>query len=197
MYCEVSTPSIITASHLYRKALTRVQLKTMIWRHDEGKHTMNMWHTHILIIFSLKRMISHKWPDHFFLVWSFLMKVSNVLYKIWNFFISERSNLSYFSLGGNFLKDCLITFSLFWHEASQGDDGLPKDGFIEFRSERSEKVKFWYFATFLAIFKNDLITFFFLSWGWYWSTVKRWIWLHFSKCNFQGRVWPISHNYRY
>ena len=33
---------------------------------------------------------------------------------------SERSNLVHFPLRGNFLKNCLITFSLFCHEASQG-----------------------------------------------------------------------------
>ena len=33
---------------------------------------------------------------------------------------SERSNLAPFLLGGNFLKNCLITFSLFMQEASQG-----------------------------------------------------------------------------
>ena len=32
---------------------------------------------------------------------------------------SERSNLAPFLLGGNFLKNCLITFSLFMQEASQ------------------------------------------------------------------------------
>ena len=33
---------------------------------------------------------------------------------------SERSNLAPFLLGGNFLKNCLITFSLLMQEASQG-----------------------------------------------------------------------------
>ena len=33
---------------------------------------------------------------------------------------SERSNLAPFLLGGNFLKNCLIIFSLFMQEASQG-----------------------------------------------------------------------------
>ena len=33
---------------------------------------------------------------------------------------SERSNLAPFLLGGNFLKNCSITFSLFMQEASQG-----------------------------------------------------------------------------
>ena len=33
---------------------------------------------------------------------------------------SERSNLAPFLLGGNFLKNCLITFSLFMQEAFQG-----------------------------------------------------------------------------
>ena len=34
---------------------------------------------------------------------------------------SERSNLAPFLLGGNFLKNCWITFSLFMQEASQGE----------------------------------------------------------------------------
>ena len=36
-----------------------------------------------------------------------------------HFKMSLRLNLSPFLLGGNFLKNCLITFSLFMHEASQ------------------------------------------------------------------------------
>ena len=33
---------------------------------------------------------------------------------------SERSNWAPFLIGGTFLKNCLITFSLFMQEASQG-----------------------------------------------------------------------------
>ena len=45
---------------------------------------------------------------------------------------SERLNLTPFLLGDNFLRNCLITFSLFIHKASQGKEGtnaLSKDGF--------------------------------------------------------------------
>ena len=34
---------------------------------------------------------------------------------------SERSNLAPFLLGGNFLKNCSITFSLFMQDVSQGE----------------------------------------------------------------------------
>ena len=37
--------------------------------------------------------------------------------------------MAYFSLGGNYLKNCLITFSIFRHEANEGTNELSKDGF--------------------------------------------------------------------
>ena len=70
-------------------------------------------------------LISQKGPDNFF---SFLATASVGRYPctviIWiclnhskgHFKRSERSNLAPFLLGGNFLKNCLITFSLFMQE---------------------------------------------------------------------------------
>ena len=62
----------------------------------------------------------------------------------------------YFLLGGNFLKNCLITFSLFCHEASQGGCWWIAKRWIWLnhskghfsRFERLKKVKFGCFATF-------------------------------------------------
>ena len=52
--------------------------------------------------------------------------------------------------------------------------------------------------------KSGQITFLYFwcttSWRWYLSTVKRWIWLKYSKGHLQsrkGQVWPIFHNNRY
>ena len=65
----------------------------------------------------------------FFLLWHVAsLGWYQCIVKIWiwlnhpkgHFKRSERSNLAPFLLGGNFLKNCLITFSLFMHEASQG-----------------------------------------------------------------------------
>ena len=68
----------------------------------------------VVVNFSLEIFISQKLLDNLCssLAWSFIRKVP----MYW----SERSNLAYFPFGGNFLKNCLITFSLFCHEASQG-----------------------------------------------------------------------------
>ena len=117
------------------------------------------------------------------------------------------SNLVHFPLGGNFLKNCLITFSLFCHEASQGGCWWTAKRSIwlnhsKGQFSRSKKGKsLLLFANFLKI---GLITFLYVlytaSWGWYWSTVKRWISLNYSKGHFQvGKVRfsPFSHNYWY
>ena len=43
--------------------------------------------------------------------------------------------------------------------------------------------------------KNDQITFLYflhaVSWGWYWSTVKRWVWLKYWKGNFASCIMYI------
>ena len=94
--------------------------------------------------------------------------------KIWiwfnhpkgHFVRSERSNLAPFLLGGNYLKNCLITFSLFMQEASQGGTNeLSKDGFdrialkVILKGPKGPKrVKLSCFATFFANFlKSGLI----------------------------------------
>ena len=77
---------------------------------------------------SIKSLISQKLSGNFFsfLACSFLRMVPNVKIWIWlnhpkgHFERSERSNLAPFLLRSNFLKNCLITFSLFMQEASQG-----------------------------------------------------------------------------
>ena len=65
----------------------------------------------------------------FFLLWHVAsLGWYQCIVKIWiwlnhpkgHFKRSERSNLAPFLLGGNFLKNCLITFSLFMQEAFQG-----------------------------------------------------------------------------
>ena len=75
---------------------------------------------------SLKWLISQKWPDNFFsfLAWSFLRQVlmycknmDLITHPKGHF---KRSNLAPFLLGGNFLKNCLITLSLFMQDASHG-----------------------------------------------------------------------------
>ena len=84
----------------------------------------------VVVNFSIKSLISQKLSDNFC---SFCWHVASFgwyqcIVKIWiwlnhpkgNFDWSERSNLAPFLLGGNFLKNCLITFSLFMQEASQG-----------------------------------------------------------------------------
>ena len=80
-----------------------------------------------VVNFSIKSLISQKLADNFyFLACSFLRMVPMQKIGIWlnhpkgHFERSERSNLALFLLGGNFLKNCLLTFSLFMHEASQG-----------------------------------------------------------------------------
>ena len=59
-----------------------------------------------------------------FLVYSFLIGRYPCTIQIWNWLNPKghfkRSNLAPFLLGGNFLKNCSITFSLFIQEASQG-----------------------------------------------------------------------------
>ena len=74
-----------------------------------------------VVNFSIKSLISQKLSDNFFsfLACSFLRMVPMHSKNI-DFERSERSNLAPFLLGGNFLKNCLITFSLFMQEASQG-----------------------------------------------------------------------------
>ena len=106
----------------------------------------------------------------------------------------------YLPLRGNFLKNCLITFSLFCHEASQGGCWWTAKRWIwlnnskgQFsRSERSKKrLNFAVLLLFANFLKNGLITFLYFlytaSWGWYWSTIKRWVSLNYSKCHCQGR----------
>ena len=60
------------------------------------------------------------------------------------------------------------------------------------RSKRFEKGQIWLFLILFAnLLKSGLITFLYIlhtaSLGWYWSTVKRWISLNYSKGHFQGR----------
>ena len=66
----------------------------------------------------------------------------------------ERSKLAHFPHGGNFLKNCLITFSLFCH-VNESVDGLSKDGFyvitlmVIFQGSKVQRnVQFGYVATF-------------------------------------------------
>ena len=59
------------------------------------------------------------------------------------------------------------------------------------RFERLKKSNLAVLLLFANFLKNSLITFLYFlytaSWGWYWSTVKRWISLNYSKSHFQGR----------
>ena len=82
-----------------------------------------------VVNFSIKSLISQKLSDNFFLFWHVAsLGWYQCIVKIWiwlnhpkgHFERSERSNLAPFLLGGNFLKNCLITFSLVMQEASQG-----------------------------------------------------------------------------
>ena len=80
-----------------------------------------------VVNFSIESLISQKLSDNFFsfLACSFLRMVpihsrNMDLVAKCHFERSERSNLAPFLLGGNFLKNCLITLSLVMQEASQG-----------------------------------------------------------------------------
>ena len=81
-----------------------------------------------VVNFSIKSLISQKLADNFFFCHVASLGWYQCIVKIWiwlnhpkgHFERSERSNLAPFLLGGNFLKNCLITFSLFMQEASQG-----------------------------------------------------------------------------
>ena len=111
----------------------------------------------------------------------------------------KRSNLAHFSLGGNFLKNCLIPFFYFGLKLPRkGADRLPKDGFdwialnvICQDLKGQKKVKFGYFATFWPFYQKRFDKFLYFmytaSWGWYWSTGKRGNWLIHFKVHFQGR----------
>ena len=74
-----------------------------------------------VVNFSIKSLISQKLHVASFAWYQCIVKI-----WIWlnhpkcHFERSERSNLAPFLLGGNFLKHCWITFSLFMQEASQG-----------------------------------------------------------------------------
>ena len=67
-----------------------------------------------------------------------------------------------------------------------------------------KRILVWVFCYFLDVLKNGLLTFLSLytaSWGYYWSTVKRWIWSKIIRkviCKV-GKVslGPFSRNYRY
>ena len=123
--------------------------------------------------------------------------------------MSERSNLAPFLLGGNFLNNCLITFSLLCRKLHKKDTNeLSKDGFdwitLKVILKGRKGSNFAVLIRFTNFLKKILITFLYVlhtaSWGWYWSTVKRWISLNYSKGYFQGRkvrFSPFSHNYWY
>ena len=79
--------------------------------------------------FQLKAWFLKNCQITFFLFWHVAsLGWYQCIVKIWiwlnhpkgHFERSERSNLAPFLLGGNFLKNWLITFSLFMQEASQG-----------------------------------------------------------------------------
>ena len=92
-----------------------------------------------------------------------------------------------------------------------GADGLPKDGFdwitlkVIFQGSKGPKnIQFGWFATFCQFSQEQCDNFFYVlhtaSWGWYRSTVKRWISLNYSKVIFKVgkiRFSPFSHNYWY
>ena len=111
-----------------------------------------------------------------------------------------RRPSSTFQLKAWFLKNCLITFFLFWHVASLGWYQCIVKIWIWLnhskghfsRSKRFDKGQIWLFLLLFAnLLKSGLITFLYFlhtaSLGWYWSTVKRWFSLNNSKGHFQGR----------
>ena len=152
-----------------------------------------------VVNFSLKCLISQNWPDNFFsfLAWSFLGKV--LMYcKNYGFgWIILKVNLKGQIWRQFSQKNCLITFSLFCHEASQGGCwwtakrsiwlNHSKGHFSRF--ERLKKGQIWLFGQFSQKWFDNLYT---ASWGWYWSTVKRWISLNYSKGHFQGRKGQVK-----
>ena len=82
--------------------------------------------------------------------------------------------LPFFHLRDHLLQNCLITFSLFWHEASkEGANELPKDGFylieIKVNFQGLKKVKFVYFDIFWKVSQkrsdNFLYVVYAASWG--------------------------------
>ena len=116
-------------------------------------------------------------------------------------------------------KNCLITIFTFCigvELPQEGTNVLYKYGFgwiflklfdnffylcikVIFQGLKGQKqIKFGYLLLYGYFLKNGLITFLYFwltaSWGWYWSTVKRWIWLNYMNGNFygqKGQVWPI------
>ena len=128
--------------------------------------------------FSLKRLISQKWPDNFL---GFFRKVP--IYckhmDLVDFYRSERSNLAHFSLGGNFLKHDFITFSLFWHEAFQWGYWWTAERWIwlnhskgNFDRYEKSQIRIDTFSLFCVYSFVGMII---------WSTVKRWIWFNYEK----------------
>ena len=97
-----------------------------------------------VVNFSIKSLISQKLSDNFLFWHVASFGWYQCIVKIWiwlnhpkgHFERSERSNLAPFLLGGNFLNNCLITFSLFIQGdflrkklPKEGTNALPKDGF--------------------------------------------------------------------
>ena len=103
-----------------------------------------------VVNFSIKSLISQKLSNNFFpyLACDLLPKG--------HFERLERSNVAPFLLGGNFLKNCLITFLYLCKKLpKEGTNELPKDGFdwitlkVIFQGPKGlKKVTFCCFATF-------------------------------------------------
>ena len=171
-----------------------------------------------VVNFSLKILISQKRPDNFFFFFfgvQLPQEGTHVLYKYglaWIIlkviFKSQKGQLwllFYFEAISQKLFDNLFLY-LCTKLSKEGTNELSKYGFdwstlkVIFQGpKRTKTVKFGSFLLLFANFlKSDLITFLYFlyiaSWGWYWSTVKRWISLNYSKGQFQsrkGQVWPI------
>ena len=114
--------------------------------------------------------------------------------KIWiwlkhskSFFIKVgKAKCSSFFTWRHFRKNCLITFSLFWHEGSQGGCLCIAKRWIRFHQcpkIRKDQIKIFYFFSLYTA-----------SGGWYWSTVRRWIWfLSIRKFIFKVKNSDLNH----
>ena len=167
----------------------------------------------VVVNFSLKMLISQKLPDNFFsfFVYSFIRKVPMFCINIDLIWIFIKVILKgqkgqiwlIFYLEAIFSKTVWYLFLYLCRKLhKEGTNVLSKDGFdwitlkVIFKGPKGPKrVKFGCFDTFCQFSQkpSDNFSLFlvYASWGWYWSTVKRWISLNYSKGHFQGRKGQI------